>query len=203
MKDYYRILGVAPTNSKEKIQEVYRNISKNFRGGVIAELKPMSDAEMKQIVTSYNILNDDNKRKEYDSQPHFLFRKNAKSMEAGSKKPGDEKKEFKWEMSLMDILLMPFKSKEEPKKEQSAEERAQMKFTLGISMADDQTQHEKVKEEFAESLKLVPEFKEARYNMGLICYKMGSYPEAITHFRKLLFLDSKDQQAKKMIELLE
>ena len=77
MKDHYRVLGVPPTAYQKRIQTEYRNISKKFRGGLRSELKSHSSTNMKQLVTSYTILNDENKRKEYDAQPQFQIRKSS------------------------------------------------------------------------------------------------------------------------------
>jgi len=205
MKDYYRIIGVAPVDSKEKIQEVYRNISKNYRGGIKAELKSYTEDKMKQIIAAYNVLNDDQKRKDYDAQPQFQVRKSSSKLVSVAKKKEekDEKKPFRWGIPIMEIIMMPFRNPEAAQKDQTPEEKANMHFTLGISMSEDKTLLEQSKNEFMKALKFIPDFKEAEYNIGIMSYKMGSYSEALEHFKKVNSIDPRDLHAKKMIELLD
>lgn len=205
MKDPYKILGVAPTDSKEKIQEVYRNLSRGYRGGIKAELKSTTEDKMKQLINAFNTLNDDNKRKDYDAQPHLQVRKTCPKLIAatGKKSSKEEKKPFKWGIPIMDIIMMPFKGEQAEKKEETPEEKAQMHFTVGISMSEDKTLYEQAKKEFNLSLKFMPDIKESYYNLGLICYRMGQFDEAYKHFKKVHEIDSKDPHAKKMIEILE
>ncbi|MDQ7823565.1 MAG: DnaJ domain-containing protein [Candidatus Eremiobacteraeota bacterium] len=206
MKDYYKTLGVAPTDSREKVQEVYRNISKKYRGAIKAELRDMSDRDMKLVIEAYNVINDEGKRKDYDAQPQFQVRKSAQKLIAASgkkDKDSDEKKPFKWGIPLMDIIMMSFRQGQGEKRNETPEEKAQMHFTQGVLMADDKSLYEQARNEFTFSLKFVPEFREAIYNVGLMNYKMGNFQEALNQFRKCLELESRDLHAKKMIELLE
>jgi DnaJ-class molecular chaperone len=206
MKDYYRMLGVAPVDTKEKIQSVYREVSKGYRGGIKAELKSKTDDMMKQTITAYNILNDDQKRKDYDAQPQFQVRRtSAKMLAATGKKapPKEDKKSFQWGIPIMDILMMPFKKADSPKEDQSPEEKAMMHFTLGVSMSDDKEHFEQAKGEFLKALKYVPDFRESLYNGGLMAYRIGSYDEAIELFKSVLNVESRDIHAKKMLELLD
>ncbi len=206
MKDYYRMLGVAPVDTKDKIQEVYRNLSKKYRGGIKAELKSYSEDMMKQTIVAYNILNDDNKRKDYDAQPQFQVRKTSSRMLAVTAKKGspkDDKKPFQWGIPIMDILLMPFRKTDSPKEEQTPEEKAMMHFTLGVSMSEDKDHFEQAKGEFLKALKFVPEFREAIYNAGLMAYRLGSYDESVELFKKVQAVESRDIHAKKMLELLD
>jgi DnaJ-class molecular chaperone len=204
MKDHYKILGVAPTDTKEKIQEIYRNISKNYRAGIKSELKSFSEAKMKQIIAAYNILNDDAQRRDYDAQPQFQVRRTSQKLVAVQpKKPKDEKKPFKWGLPIMDIILMPFKKADAPQADQTPEEKAQMHFTLGVSMAEDKENYERAKNEFLLAMKFIPDFREACYNAGLLAYRQGHYDEALDIFKKTLQIESRDLHAKKMLELLD
>ncbi len=196
MKDYYKVLGAAPIDTKEKIQETYRNTSRRFR--------EMSENAQRITIAAYNVLSDDDKRKEYDSQPQFLIRKNSQRLaNAGVKKKEGEKVPFRWGIPLMEILLMPFKGDKDDKKEQTNEEQANIHFTQGVLMAEDPKMLKQAKIEFESATKLVEGIREAYYNLALVCYRLGKYDEALANFKKCLEIESKDNHARKMISLLE
>ncbi len=62
MKDYYKILGLDKTASKDEIKKAYRKLSKEHhpdKGG--------DENKFKEINEAYQVLSDDNKRKQYDN----------------------------------------------------------------------------------------------------------------------------------------
>lgn len=195
MRDYYKVLRAIPTDTKEKIQETYRSISRRFR--------EMPEREQRTIIAAYNVLVDDEKRKAYDAQPQFQIRKNSQKLaNAGTKKKEGGKVPFRWGIPLMEILLMPFKGEQEDKNEQTSEEKANFHFTQGVLMAEDVKMLKSAKIEFESAINLVVGIREAHYNLGLVCYRMGKYSEALEQFNKCLEIESKDNHAKKMITLL-
>ena len=65
MKDYYKILSVSPSASQEEIKKAYRRLAKKYhpdvnRGDVAAEEK------FKEIQEAYEVLSDEQKRRQYD-----------------------------------------------------------------------------------------------------------------------------------------
>lgn len=65
MKDYYKILSVSPNASQEEIKKAYRRLAKKYhpdvnRGDAAAEEK------FKEIQEAYEVLGDEQKRKQYD-----------------------------------------------------------------------------------------------------------------------------------------
>ena len=69
MKDYYLILGVHRTASKETIRNAYRKLAKKFHPDVNSS--PEADGLLKAINEAYEILGDDEKRTQYDRPVHF------------------------------------------------------------------------------------------------------------------------------------
>jgi|7_EtaG_2_1085326.scaffolds.fasta_scaffold19218_4 molecular chaperone DnaJ len=68
MKDYYKILGLDPTISKEEIKKTYRKLSKLYhpdRGG--------DENKFKEISEAYNTLSDERKRQDYDNRRNNPF----------------------------------------------------------------------------------------------------------------------------------
>jgi DnaJ-class molecular chaperone len=199
------VLGVPPTAQPEEIKKAYRMLSKKYHPDLNPDMKTVSDEKMKELVEAYNVLNDAEKRKAYDKQPQFQVRRFAKSSArkldkgAFTKKPSLEK-----EPSLLERLLSPFL-----KKNSSGEgggkpdpKQADVHFTLGLSMADNESFYDQAKGEFRLAMKFDANHKDAAYNLALMCYKLGQFDEARINFQKVLTIDPEDQQARKMLSLL-
>jgi molecular chaperone DnaJ len=67
MKDYYKILGVDKKSTKDEIKKSYRNLSKKFH----PDVNPDGTEKFKEIAEAYDVLSDDNKRKQYDNPNPF------------------------------------------------------------------------------------------------------------------------------------
>ncbi len=201
-KDYYKILGVAPTASQDEIRKAYRMLSKKYHPDLNPHLRAIAEDKMKELVEAYNVLSNPEKRKDYDSQPQFRIRKGRRreiSPQDFTRKP-----KFKKEPSLLERILSPFFKKKE-EKEQEVEvdyKQAELNYTLGLSMADQEAFYEQAKEAFALATKYDPKFAEAYYNLGLMHYRTGNFDEARVNFQKVLQIDKDDQMARKMISLL-
>lgn len=204
-RDYYKVLGVAPTAAPEDIRKAYRALSKKYHPDLNPDLKMYSDEKMKELVEAYNILNDPQKRKDYDRQPHFQARKHGK--EAGRKVDPSalSKKAEAKEPSFLERLQALFTKKSDKgggPVNQYDPKQADVHFTLGLSMTDNESFYEQAKGEFKLAVKFRNDHKEAQYNLGLMCYKRGEFEESVVHFQKVTQLDANDQHARKMITLL-
>lgn len=204
-KDYYKILGVAPIASQDEIRKAYRLLSKKYHPDLNPHLKTIAEDRMKELVEAYNVLNNAEKRKNYDSQPQFQIRrfKRGKRKDVTSRDFA-KKPKFKKEPSLLERLLSPFLKKKDSGKEEVEVDykQADVHYTLGLSMAEQEAFYDQAKNEFSLATKFDPEFVEAYYNLGLMHYKLGEFEEARVNFQKVLQYDKNDQLAQKMINLL-
>jgi len=62
MKDYYKILGVDKQVSQDDIKKAYRKLSKQYH----PDVNPKGEEKFKEIAEAYDVLGDENKRKNYD-----------------------------------------------------------------------------------------------------------------------------------------
>lgn len=203
-KDYYKILGVPPVATLEQIKLAYRSATKKYHPDLNPDLKLYSEEKMMGLVGAYEVLSDTDKRKEYDKQPALQLRRARKHP---SKYAGPEKKKkglpgLRQEESLLDRLLAPFMKKTERSQTQIDPKKADERFTLGLSLANNQSFYEQAINEFKLAIKYDPEHVEAMYNVAVLSYKLGNFDEGIVYFQKVLSITKEDQQAKKMISLL-
>lgn len=203
-RDYYKVLGVAPSASQDEIRKAYRMLSKKYHPDLNPSTKGSGEEKMKELVNSFNILNNPDKRKEYDKKPQFNVRRFKKSQRKDAGAKSAKKEKFKKEPSLLERILSPFMKKAET---DSAEptvdyKQADMHYTLGLSMAEQEAFYEQAKGEFKMSIRFDPDFTEAFYNLGLMCYKLGQFDEARINFQKVLQHDPDDAGARKMVSLL-
>ncbi|MBF0133458.1 MAG: J domain-containing protein [Magnetococcales bacterium] len=69
-KDYYKVLGVAPTADQGEIKKTFRKLARQFHPDINKE--PGSEARFKDISSAYDILGDESKRQEYDILYHHM-----------------------------------------------------------------------------------------------------------------------------------
>jgi len=67
MKDYYKILGVNKNASDKEIKKAYRELSKKYH----PDVNPQGETKFKEVTEAYEILSDENKRKDYDNPNPF------------------------------------------------------------------------------------------------------------------------------------
>ncbi|OLT28661.1 hypothetical protein BJF83_14925 [Nocardiopsis sp. CNR-923] len=64
-KDYYEILGVSKTASKQEIRQSYRKLVRENHPDSNPD-DPVAKERFKEVSAAYNVLSDDKRRKEYD-----------------------------------------------------------------------------------------------------------------------------------------
>jgi len=70
-RDYYEILGLSKTASKDDIKKAYRNLAlKHHPDRVSADKKKEAEEMFKEISEAYAVLSDDQKRSQYDQYGH-------------------------------------------------------------------------------------------------------------------------------------
>lgn len=203
-KDYYKLLNVPPVAGEDEIKKAYRELSKKYHPDLNPDFRSYADEKMKELAEAHEILSDKEKRKEYDGQEQFKLKKCggtdfnyfSVTSAARKKKRGD---------SLLHKILKPFMVKDQSAGEKicTDTEAANMHFNLGLSMAENPSFYNRAIEEFEACVKCNSNFKEARYNLGIMNYRVGKFKEAIAAFQKLLALDKKDPDSINMINLLK
>ncbi len=201
-KDHYKVLGVSPMATPDDIRKAYRMLSKKYHPDLNPDLRLYSDEKMKELVAAYNVLNDADRRKDYDNQPHFQIRRSKK--ESRGRKGAQDAKKQRYEKapSLLEKLSGMFGKKKEAAADQYDPKQGDLHFTLGVTMADKESFMDQAKNEFKLAVKFDPHNKEAQYNLGVVCYKLGEFDESLVHFQKVLSVDKDDQHARMMVSLL-
>ena len=67
-RDYYEVLGIAKGASSEEIKKAYRQLAKKYHPDVNKE--PDAEAKFKEVQEAYDVLNDPQKRSQYDQFGH-------------------------------------------------------------------------------------------------------------------------------------
>lgn len=67
-RDFYEVLGVGKTASKDEIKKAYRKLSKKYHPDINKE--PDADEKFKEVKEAYEVLSDDSKRSHYDQFGH-------------------------------------------------------------------------------------------------------------------------------------
>lgn len=204
-KDYYKILGIPPISSAEDIRKAYRKLSKKYHPDLNPTLRTLAEDKMKELVEAYNILNDTEKRHEYDAQPQFQIKRSKKITRSGDITSDDfARKNQPREKSFIERLLATFTGKKDASDTGGGVDfkQADVHFTLGLSMAEQDNFVEQAHSEFKLAVKFDPTFAEAHYNLGLMDYKLGNFDESRISFQKVLQIQKTDPMSQKMIQLL-
>lgn len=82
-RDYYEVLGVDRTASKDDIKKAYRKLSKKYHPDLNQDNKSEAEAKFKEISEAYEVLNDDKKKQMYDSYGHSAFENGAGAGSSG------------------------------------------------------------------------------------------------------------------------
>lgn len=199
-RDPYLVLGVSPTAPPEDIRTSYRKLSKEFHPDVNQDVSSAAQEKMKEITAAYQVVSNKQKREDYDKQPLFKVRTPrgfSGKMNAGMmmKKKPEEKKPG----ALQKLLGLFVKIDEKPKKDPA---RAMTHFTMGLTMTEKVGFYPDAKAEFANAMKSDPDFLEAAFNYGLMCYKMGEFEEARVGFQKASRVKPDDSLTRQMLDIL-
>lgn len=198
-RDHYLVLSIKPISSADEIRKAYRELSKKYHPDLNPGMKAASDDKMKELVAAYSVLNDKEKRKEYDNQPVFQLRRFAKGREKPKK--GDFGKKKPKKQSFISKMLGFFKGKEGGKSGPDPKQ-ADVHFMLGLSMSETEQFLPQAKEEFKKALEYDKTHMEATYNLAVTSYKIGEFDEARFGLQDVLKLNPNDQHAKHLLRML-
>ena len=70
MKDYYAILGVAPSVDDEEIKKAYRKLAKQYHPDVNPD-DPIAEEKFKEVTEAYEVLSNPERRQQYDNPDPF------------------------------------------------------------------------------------------------------------------------------------
>jgi molecular chaperone DnaJ len=81
-RDFYEVLGVSKTASKDEIKSAYRKLAKQYHPDL--NHSPDAPKKFEEIQEAYDVLYDDNKRKQYDQFGMAAFEQGASTGGAGN-----------------------------------------------------------------------------------------------------------------------
>ena len=205
-RDPYRIMDIPPVATDAEIKAAYRKKSKIYHDGN-SGAKSLLDQKMGELVEAYNIISDEEKRKEYDNSPHFQIRRSRKNRAKKTTKlssaPIKGKPTFKNSSSLLDKIKEIFMG---PKKKEDTVEynpkEADIHFSLGVSLCDNPKFLDQAPNAFKKSVSYDPEHVDSYFNLGIVYYRLGQWSDSIEAFQKVLALEKDDQTCKMLINLL-
>ncbi len=82
-RDYYDVLGVKKTASHDEIKKAYRKLARKYHPDANPD-DPKAEEKFKEVSSAYEVLSDEEKRKQYDAGPSF-FGQGSQSGAGGSR----------------------------------------------------------------------------------------------------------------------
>jgi len=202
-KDFYKILGVKPTDTADSIKKAYHCLAKKYHPDLNRDRCATQD-RMKEITSAYEVLGNSSLRKEYDHLSIFQWRvpPQIKSgmayFEPFSKKKVPPKKENAFLRKLRVMFLGPDK----PGARDSQSCIMYLSMGLTIAQSYDSSVSEEVEKHFELAVTNDPENVFALYDYGLALYKNGKFREAQAQFAKIAQLSPRDGDSTRLLALL-
>ncbi|MHB2017839.1 MAG: tetratricopeptide repeat protein [Candidatus Xenobia bacterium] len=186
-RDYYRILDAPPACNNAELQRSYRD--------ALARNKPEKSADRtnaerrtREIMDAFNCLKDEERRLQYDGQPHLQPRLVRKAPILKERDTGGK-----------GFLGRFLGRKPEPV---DFKQTAEKHFDKGVTLAHNNN-FAGARDEFKVAVANDQTHLEAVYNLALMEYKLGRWRDAIVAFKQVLELDPTDFYSKVMIEGLQ
>ena len=105
-RDYYEVLGVSKTATKDEIRSAYRKLAKKYHPDINHD--PDAPKMFEEVQEAYDVLSDDTKRAQYDQFGQAAFEQGASTGGAGPSSSGPRKGQDKLtriKISFMDAVL--------------------------------------------------------------------------------------------------
>jgi curved DNA-binding protein CbpA len=201
--DYYRLLGVKPLAKKEEIKRAYKEKAKKYHPDLNPDNKEYAEEMMKELTEAYDVLSDSESRSEYDNSRVFAM-KTPLQLRRSSQDTPYSSEISKPKKSFLDTLKSFFGGKSVNSGGDELTRELADKFSMGVTYAakNEESMLSMAKIEFESVLAAIPGHKEAAYNLGIICYKLGDYDSALLVFTKLLSMYPDNSDMRKMTEML-
>lgn len=136
-RDYYEVLGVSKTASKDEIKSAYRKLAKQYHPDI--NHSPDAPKKFEEVQEAYDVLYDDNKRAQYDRFGQAAFEQGASTGGAGNPFGGGFSSQGFGDVDLGDIFSSFFggggrrsSSQTGPSKGQDAVTRIRISFKESI-----------------------------------------------------------------------
>lgn len=206
MRDYYMILGVRPFDNESVIRNAYRNLVKKYHPDV-CRLDPKEAADIvSQLGRAYEVLSNPESRREYDNSQVFRMRAPRgidKKVDVSSmivtKRSIEAAKEERKRKSLWGRIKSMFAGSKAMPRDTA---KAQSLLVVALSLSDQRELRRECKVQLAKAIEADPLFFEPRYDMAVICYKLGEYEEAVLNLKQCLKINPADKLANRFIKML-
>ena len=201
--DPYKVLGLPPTANREAIKKQYRDLAKQCHPDLNPDSKVAAQERMKAITAAHEMLTDDARRKAYDSQPVFAWRKpkdlgqvdfSAKRSKTPPKKPG-----------FLESLMAFFSTPTPPGQKKGDMNEFRQHLTAALTCAEFPGGKllEQAEGDFLRALECNSEHLEATFDLGLVYYKLGRFDDAHKYFKRAQNIAPNDASTRRMLELLQ
>ena len=202
--DPYMALSLPPTSSRDAIKKQYRDLAKQFHPDLNPDSKVAAQERMKEITSAHEMLTDDARRKAYDSQPVFTWRKpkDLGAVDFGSKRPAKAPAK---KPGFIARVMAFFSAPTPPGQKKGDINELRQHLTAALTCAEFPGGKllEQAEGDFLRALECDPQHFEANYDLGLVYYKLGRFQDAYKYFNKAQGISPRDANSRRMLELLQ
>jgi len=200
--DFYSILDVASSASKEEIKKAYFYLARRYHPDLFgqeisSDVREKIDEVFAMITKAYHTLSDEAKRKDYDSKRITLFREDRKNMtEQAETKFRQGKTLYNRGMYEDSMSLLEEATRLVP-------EKASYFLLLALAESKIPAYRKRAEQHFLRSIKLDSWSPEGHVGLGLLYKKEGLMVKARKQFERALRVDPDHLVARKELAITE